>query len=169
MVSDALVELFGGTRLVKLPLVGKDFKSLRQLHHNKIHKGKICRRAVKDNHPVDYVRESLEAAAGLTNGMIIDEDLPWKKRKDKYYRRHFCPEKDPIITKFAVSSSARFRGSRVTRHLNCDMKVTFRTENLLTFFDRSMTKGVLSYPLNPFLEKVVTLGSTSISINPAQG
>lgn len=49
------------------------------------------------------------------------------------------------------------------------MKVTFRTENLLTFFDRSMTKGVLSYPLNPFLEKVVTLGSTSISINPAQG
>ena len=41
--------------------------------------------------------------------MIIDEDLPWKKRKDKYYRRHFCPEKDPIITKFAVSVRSRSR------------------------------------------------------------
>lgn len=35
--------------------------------------------------------------------IIQDEDEPWRKKKDEYYRRHFFPEKDPVITKFTVS------------------------------------------------------------------
>lgn len=53
VISDSLIQMYGGTRLNKLPLEGRDFRSLRQLHLNKIHKGKLCNRPVKDLHPVD--------------------------------------------------------------------------------------------------------------------
>ena len=53
VVSDAIVELFGATRLNKLPLVGKSFPSLRQLHYNKVKKGQV-RRIVQDSHPLDF-------------------------------------------------------------------------------------------------------------------
>ena len=53
---------------------------------------------------------------------------------------------------------------RATRQLDCDLKVTFRTENLLSFFDYSMDKGILSYPLNPYLQDVIQMGTTSVAI-----
>ena len=39
--------------------------------------------------------------------IIQDEDEDWKNAKKKYYREHFFPEKDPKITKFAISVSER--------------------------------------------------------------
>lgn len=53
VIHDALVEMYGATRLRKMPLEGKDFWSLRQLHFNKVHKGMLCRRPVPDSHPID--------------------------------------------------------------------------------------------------------------------
>ena len=38
-----------------------------------------------------------------TDDVIEDEDEPWKRKKNSYYRQHFCPESDPTITKFTVS------------------------------------------------------------------
>lgn len=54
--------MYGATRLNRLPLEGKDFRSLRQLHFNKIHEGMLCRRPVQDTHPVDSDVEMSEAA-----------------------------------------------------------------------------------------------------------
>ena len=53
VISDSLVDLYRASRLKKLPLEGKDFMSLRQLHFNKLHKGKLTRRPVKDSHPLE--------------------------------------------------------------------------------------------------------------------
>lgn len=163
VINEALVHLFGGTELKKIPITGRDFRSLRQLHFNGIHKGLLCRRPVQDDFPLDYgvIRENTTGH----DDVIEDEDEPWKRKKNSYYREHFFPETDPTITKFTVSSSSKFAGTRSTRQLHCDLKVTFRTENLLTFFDYSMDKGILKYPLHPFLENVCHLGRTSISID----
>ena len=123
VISEALSDLFGGTRLDKLPLTGKDFCSLRQLYYNKIYEGRLFRRPVNDTHSVDFVHVHEHVPSGCyslnfnfyvfykveiffidsKSEMIVDEDLPWKIRKGKYYRKHFCPERDPVITKFAVS------------------------------------------------------------------
>jgi len=167
VISEALIHLFGGTQLKKIPLIGRDFQSLRQLHFNGINKGLLCRRPVRDDLPLDYDMVDPNAAVGKDD-VIEDEDEPWKQKKNDYYRQHFFPETDPTITKFTVRSSSKFAGTRSTRQLQCDLKVTFRTENLLTFFDYSMDKGILKYPLHPFLENVCHLGRTSISINSQQ-
>ena len=65
VINDALVEMYGATRLKKLPLEGKDFWSLRQLHFNKANKGKLCRRPVPDSHPIDSDVEMNEDAPGI--------------------------------------------------------------------------------------------------------
>ena len=62
-----------------------------------------------------------------------------------------------------AQSSSKFSGSRSTSKLQCDLRVTFRSDNLIKFFNYSMDKGILSYPLNPYLENVVNYGRTSIS------
>jgi len=167
VISEALINLFGGTLLKRMPLTGRDFRSLRQLYFNGIHKGLLCRRPVRDDVPLDYdiINENTTV---VNDDVIEDEDEPWKRKKNEYYRQHFFPETDPTITKFTITSSAKFAGTRSTRQLQCDLKVTFRTENLLTFFDYSMDKGILKYPLHPFLENVCHLGRTSISINSQQ-
>ncbi|XP_046448670.1 uncharacterized protein LOC124197333 isoform X2 [Daphnia pulex] len=162
MIADTLIKVYGATRLRILPLEGNDFRSLRQLHLNKISKGKICRRPVKTTHPIDADVEMKESHSDLKED-IEDEDRPWKKRKDEYYSEHFYPEKDPVITKFTVSSSSKFSGTRTTSKLKCDLKVTLRSDNLLEFFNYSLDKGILTYPLNPFFENIVNLGRTSIS------
>ena len=54
VISEALIHLFGGTQLKKIPLIGRDFQSLRQLHFNGINKGLLCRRPVRDDLPLDY-------------------------------------------------------------------------------------------------------------------
>ncbi|EFX76486.1 hypothetical protein DAPPUDRAFT_306143 [Daphnia pulex] len=163
MICDTLIKVYGATRLRQLPLEGNDFRSLRQLHLNKINKGRIGRRPVKTTHPIDVDVEMRETHSDLKEDSIEDEDKPWKKRKDEYYSEHFYPEKDPVITKFTVSSSSKFSGTRATSKLKCDLKVTLRSDNLLEFFNYSMDNGILSYPLNPFFENVVNLGRTSIS------
>lgn len=53
VISETLIQVYGATRLRLLPLEGRDFRSLRQLHFNKIHKGKLCRRPVNAKHPMD--------------------------------------------------------------------------------------------------------------------
>jgi len=164
VIGEAIVQLYGGRELKQIPLTGKDFRSLRQLYFNGLNKGLLCRRPVIDDLPLDDNIND-DNPADETDDVIEDEDEPWKRKKNSYYRQHFCPESDPTITKFTVSSSSKFNGIRTSRHLNCDLKVTFRTDNLLTFFNYSMDKGVLKYPLNPFLENVVNHGRTSISIN----
>ncbi len=53
--------MYGATRLRQLPLEGNDFRSLRQLHLNKINKGRIYRRPIKTTHPVDADVEMSES------------------------------------------------------------------------------------------------------------
>lgn len=53
VISDSLVKMYGATRLNRLPLEGRDFRSLRQLYHNKARKGMLRRRPVKDTHPLN--------------------------------------------------------------------------------------------------------------------
>ncbi len=53
VISETLIQVYDATRLIQLPLEGKYFRSLRQLHLNKIHKGRLCRRPVDAKHPMD--------------------------------------------------------------------------------------------------------------------
>ena len=53
VISETLIHVYDATRLIQLPLEGKYFRSLRQLHLNKIHKGRLCRRPVNAKHPMD--------------------------------------------------------------------------------------------------------------------
>uniref|UniRef100_A0A0N8C276 Uncharacterized protein n=1 Tax=Daphnia magna TaxID=35525 RepID=A0A0N8C276_9CRUS len=169
VISNILIQVYGGTQLKQLPLEGKDFRSLRQLHLNKLHKGKLCRRPVQDKHPIDSdIEMSGDSSSDEKEVQIKDEDKPWKKNKNKYYSQHFYPDEDPVITKFTVSSSSKFTGTGAISKLHCDLKVTFRSENLIKFFNYSMDSGILSYPLNPFLENVVKLGRTSVSIKDTE-
>ncbi len=73
VISDSLVQLYGATRLNKLPLEGKDFRSLRQLHFNKENKGMLCRRPVEDSHPIDTDVEMSEANS--SSGIILSTIL----------------------------------------------------------------------------------------------
>lgn len=88
----------------------------------------------------------------------------------RYVRTLYLISRFPQILYLYLSyqSSTRFTGTRTSKDLNCDLKVTFRSDNLLNFFNYSMDKGILTYPLNPFLENVVNLGRTSISITSQQ-
>ena len=65
VIGDSLLKLYGATRLNQLPLVGRDFRSLRQLHLNKENKGMIRRRPVEDSHPIDTDVEMSETS-GIT-------------------------------------------------------------------------------------------------------
>ncbi|XP_057378686.1 uncharacterized protein LOC130700717 [Daphnia carinata] len=169
VISDILVQVYGATQLKQLPLEGKDFRSLRQLHLNKQHKGKLCRRPVQDKHPIDFdIEMGGDSSSDEKEAKIKDEDKPWKKKKNEYYNQHFYPDEDPVITKFTVSSSSKFTGSGAMSKLHCDLKVTFRSENLINFLNYSMDSGILSYPLNPFLENVAKLGRTSVSIRDTE-
>nr|CAH0101935.1 unnamed protein product [Daphnia galeata] len=158
VISETLIQVYDATRLIQLPLEGKYFRSLRQLHLNKIHKGRLCRRPVDAKHPMDSdVEMSDSDLSDKKDDVIQDEDEPWKKRKNDYYCKHFYPEKDPIITKFTVSSSSKFSGSRSTSKLQCDLRVTFRSDNLIKFFNYSMDKGILSEMTeeNPDLQRKI--------------
>ena len=64
IISDTLIKVYGATRLKQLSLEGNDFRSLRQLNLNKIHKGRICRRPIKTTHPVDADVEMSEPHSG---------------------------------------------------------------------------------------------------------
>ena len=45
------------------------------------------------------------------------------------------------------------------------MEVIIQSDNLINFFNDSMDKGIMSYPLNPALQNIANLGCTSISLN----
>jgi hypothetical protein len=60
VIGEALVDLFGAVRLKKLPLEGKDFMSLRQLHSNKDQNGKLSRRPVPGSHPLEDLDSTVE-------------------------------------------------------------------------------------------------------------
>lgn len=49
--------------------------------------------------------------------VIEDEDEPWKRKKNSYYREHFFPETDPTITKFTVSVTITFHYFCLLNHV----------------------------------------------------
>ena len=67
-ICESLLELYGGTQLKKLPLEGKDFRSLRQLYFNKKNKGILRRRPVNDSHPIngDVEKNESSLSEGIT-------------------------------------------------------------------------------------------------------
>lgn len=132
LVASAFIQAFGGTKLNKLPLEGRDFLSLRQLNHNRMHKGVLFRRPVQDTHPAYF---EVESSQSIKNGnsnirkarhtllkillalvevdVIHDEDEPWKKRKNDYYNKHFDPASDPKLSKLTISvKPSHFDNSR---------------------------------------------------------
>lgn len=79
VISNILIQVYGGTQLKQLPLEGKDFRSLRQLHLNKLHKGKLCRRPVQDKHPID---SDIEMSGDSSSGdLLIEQVNCWVPRK----------------------------------------------------------------------------------------
>lgn len=76
--------MYGATRLNKLPLEGRDFRSLRQLHYNKANKGMVCRRPVKDTHPLNAMDiEMNEISAAVSSGDPTSTNQFTKLRKLK--------------------------------------------------------------------------------------
>ena len=65
VIEEALIELFKGTKVRKMPLAGKDFRSLRQLHYNRLHKGLLSRRPVPEDIPLGYDKNN-ELSPGIT-------------------------------------------------------------------------------------------------------